>query len=66
MGIFDLLRKHGGAPKAPKVKAVKGMPPLGVRQPGVGDGRTSTKRGKIKVVNVVQTPKAKHKGGRHK
>jgi hypothetical protein len=64
MGVWDLIRGAGG--RGPKVRAVKGMPPMGVRQPGVGDGRTSKNR-KVKVVNVVVKPQAaKHKPGRHK
>jgi hypothetical protein len=37
------------------IRAVIGMPPLGVRQPGVGDGKTSTNR-KVKVKFEVPKP----------
>jgi hypothetical protein len=45
------------------VRAVIGMPPAGVRQPGVGDGFT-TKDRKVKVTMVV--PTAKHRGKKHR
>lgn len=41
-------------------RAVKGMPPAGVRQPGVGDGKTRTNR-KIKVKFVQPNPPKKHR-----
>jgi hypothetical protein len=40
------------------IRAVIGMPPAGVRQPGVGDGHTTTDR-KVKVTMI--TPKSKHR-----
>lgn len=51
MGLFKLVR------------AVIGVPPAGVRQPGVGDGHTTTNR-KVKVTQVI--PESKHRGKKHR
>lgn len=42
----------------PLIRAIIGYPPPGTRQPGVGDGYTGSKVGKIKVKNVK--PKGRH------
>jgi hypothetical protein len=62
MGILDLFKTHGGT-KLPR--AMKGMPPLGVRQAGVGDGHTTTNR-KVKVKMVTLKEASKHRAGKHK
>lgn len=54
MGVWDLIRKHGGGKGG---STAKGYPPAGSRVPSTGDGRTTTNR-KVRL--------DKPKGGKHK
>jgi len=53
MGLKDLFKGTGGT------RAVQGMPPKGVRLPGVGNGYTGSKV-KVKLDKQAK-PKGKHR-----